>query len=373
MLYLADFAVAALAGFGADALFSERVTEWRRLHVALKWIAIGSTVVLVADGLFSRIDMSPFLTLSLVLLLASSGLIWRAVNGDRGRWIQCLFAGLILFDLYAFNWDAMNVMELQVKNQDQLDRLLSLRGAADFLKRQPGPFRVQLLADPISNIGDAFGIEATWGAAATVVQDYWHYRDLNVWNARYTIRPASAADAGAVYADRQWKVYRNDSDNPRAWIVHKVIAEGSEEKQEIAIRSPSMDLRSVGVVSKPLGVVVNSPADPGDHVDLKEYHASAPVVGVYSRNPALLVLSEVDTPGWRATVNSVPAEIVRVDGVLRGVAVPAGYSRVEMRYRPMPVYAGAVVTLATFIGLCCGWLLNRNRNRVRHDRVHPNS
>jgi hypothetical protein len=208
-----------------------------------------------------------------------------------------------------------------------------------------------LLADPISNIGDAYGIEATWGAAATVLQDYWRYRDLNIWNARYLIKPAAAADPNPVYHDPQWKVYEDAGASPRAWIVHKTIVEPAADKQELAIRTS--DLRQTAVLSR----AVNASGTPdADRVDLKNYRASAPVVSVYSASPALMVLSEVDVPGWVATVNSEEAEIVRVDGVLRGIPIPAGNSRVELRYRPVPVYLGAVLTMLTFLLVLAGRL-----------------
>jgi hypothetical protein len=141
-------------------------------------------------------------------------------------------------------------------------------------------------------------------------------------------------------------------------VVHKAIVESAEDKQELAIRTA--DLRSVAVLSRPVQV---SGTPEGDQVDLRNYKSSAPSVGVYSNGPALLVLSEVDVPGWVATVNSAKAEIVRVDGVLRGIAIPAGRSRVELYYRPMPVYFGAVLTVLTFLGVGLGKLRQLSRNR----------
>jgi len=42
----------------------------------------------------------------------------------------------------------------------------------------------------------------------------------------------------------------------------------------------------------------------------------------------LMVISEMYYPGWRATVNGKPTVILRVDGGLRGIAVPQGQSRI---------------------------------------------
>jgi uncharacterized membrane protein YfhO len=71
-------------------------------------------------------------------------------------------------------------------------------------------------------------------------------------------------------------------------------------------------------------------------------------------------------PGWIAEVNGVPAKIHKVDGALRGVVVPAGMSRVVLRYAPRSVALGGTLTLLTFIGtlllVSVNWAKNR-RNR----------
>src|SRR5205823_6033551 len=72
----------------------------------------------------------------------------------------------------------------------------------------------------------------------------------------------------------------------------------------------------------------------------------------------LLVLSEVNYPGWRATVSSglrendaqvQDAQIYQVDGLLRGVEIPAGESRVELSYAPRSVLIGALISLLSVL------------------------
>ncbi len=73
--------------------------------------------------------------------------------------------------------------------------------------------------------------------------------------------------------------------------------------------------------------------------------------------PGLLVVSEVYDPGWRATVDGQPAEIVPADGVLRGVYLGAGEHEVEMVYRPLAVMAGMLASAITLVHLAAGWRL----------------
>jgi hypothetical protein len=59
---------------------------------------------------------------------------------------------------------------------------------------------------------------------------------------------------------------------------------------------------------------------------------------------ALLVLADLDYPGWRATIDGRPAAILAADGVLRGVLVPPGPHCLEYHYRPASWGWGIAVT-----------------------------
>lgn len=67
-------------------------------------------------------------------------------------------------------------------------------------------------------------------------------------------------------------------------------------------------------------------------------------VKVDSPRPAILVLADTAAPGWRAQVNGTSTPLLKVNGLFRGVVVPSGASTVTFVYRPVPFYAGAVVT-----------------------------
>jgi hypothetical protein len=54
-------------------------------------------------------------------------------------------------------------------------------------------------------------------------------------------------------------------------------------------------------------------------------------------------------PGWRATVDGLPAEIRRANLLFRAVEVPHGRHVIEMSYLPMSVYAGAALSLCGFL------------------------
>ena len=71
-------------------------------------------------------------------------------------------------------------------------------------------------------------------------------------------------------------------------------------------------------------------------------------------------------PGWKATVDGRDAEVHRVDYLIRGVVVPPGRHRVELRYQPASWRAGWILSLVTALGLTAAVLvpLRRRRGRV---------
>ena len=71
--------------------------------------------------------------------------------------------------------------------------------------------------------------------------------------------------------------------------------------------------------------------------------------------PGTLVVAEQYWPGWRARVKEEPdgefrpVPIRRIAAALRAIDLPEGAWRVEMRYRPASVRAGAAVTAAALV------------------------
>ena len=153
-------------------------------------------------------------------------------------------------------------------------------------------------------------------------------------------------------------VLRNARACPRAWLV----AEASASDGETALRR----IRGEGEPFDPLrtALVEDAPAEMPKLEGAGVADAGAARVVAYEPNriaveteaagARLLVLSEIFYPGWEATVDGRAERILPTDYLLRGVFVPAGHHRVEMRYRAAAARAGAAVsalTLALLAGL----------------------
>src|SRR5205823_4743042 len=84
----------------------------------------------------------------------------------------------------------------------------------------------------------------------------------------------------------------------------------------------AFDPRRAAVVTSPVGGVAPG-ARPGRAALVRE-RPERVRYRVDARRPALLVMPDVDYPGWHASVDGHDAQLRRVDYLLRGVAVPAG-------------------------------------------------
>src|SRR5262249_22908185 len=78
-------------------------------------------------------------------------------------------------------------------------------------------------------------------------------------------------------------------------------------------------------------------------------------------SPGLVVLADVDYPGWDLAIDGIPAPIYRVNGVMRGAAVPAGRHRLIYTYAPRSFQIGRLVSIAGLAALlvlslaCARW------------------
>ncbi|MBE9471546.1 MAG: YfhO family protein [Chloroflexi bacterium] len=77
--------------------------------------------------------------------------------------------------------------------------------------------------------------------------------------------------------------------------------------------------------------------------------------------PGYLVLTDTWYPGWQATVDGKPAEVLQANYAFRAVYLAAGEHTVEMVYHPTSVLVGEAVSLTTLTLLVVGLPLTRRK------------
>jgi hypothetical protein len=159
-----------------------------------------------------------------------------------------------------------------------------------------------------------------------------------------------------IYAGGDASVLNLIGSTPRAWVVHEadVAASASDALRRFAatnfdyrnrmVVEPDMGLASPGGISRrgtgPSTVAARGALTP-----------NGTAFTVRAGSPGWLVMADMYAPGWRVTVNGRDAKLIRADYTLRAVAVPAGRSRVALKYRPPGFLVGLIISGTTVISL----------------------
>ncbi|HLL72111.1 MAG TPA: YfhO family protein, partial [Pyrinomonadaceae bacterium] len=160
-----------------------------------------------------------------------------------------------------------------------------------------------------------------------------------------------------IYQKEGALVMRNRRAQPRAWLVGEAEAVDGEEALR-RIRGESeheFDPRRTAlleVAPHELPALTGGELSAESRARVVEYQANRLVIETSAPTASVLVVSEMIYPGWEATLDGEWARIHATNYLLRGVVVPAGAHRIEMRYRAPAARAGAVISACALLLLC---------------------
>lgn len=143
------------------------------------------------------------------------------------------------------------------------------------------------------------------------------------------------------------RLYRNRSPLPRFYLVHRIVLANGPADAARLIEAPGFAPSLQAVVEGIDAGWRASGSAAGGEVKVLRYSNNAVDLLVTAPGPLYLVSSETYFPGWRATVNGSPAALYPTNLAFRGLPVPAGTSRVAMRYTPEHIATDAAVSLVS--------------------------
>jgi hypothetical protein len=171
------------------------------------------------------------------------------------------------------------------------------------------------------------------------------------------------------------RIFVNARAAPRALAGPPVRIVANEDEARAVIADPSFDPRREVVVERgPEGTGAMGAAALATASSSRTPEAAPGSASVSDRTPAdvrirarlrqpgLVVLNDSWAPGWSVRVDDRDAEPVRVNDVMRGVAVGAGVHEVEWRYRVPGLRAGTALSLLALIGAAALVLLRRREH-----------
>jgi hypothetical protein len=167
--------------------------------------------------------------------------------------------------------------------------------------------------------------------------------------------PIATARWEPVYNADGLLIMRNRYAMPRAWLVAKVESvDGEQALRRIRGGGADFDPRRTALLEDAPDELPQLPGGElaqGSTARVVAYEPSRIVVETDAPTPTLLMLSENFYPGWEATVDGRKERIHLADFLLRGVAVPAGRHRIEMRYLAPQARNGALLSAFTLLVL----------------------
>ncbi|MBX7075108.1 MAG: YfhO family protein [Pirellulales bacterium] len=161
----------------------------------------------------------------------------------------------------------------------------------------------------------------------------------------------SDAIGGLVPVDANW--YAVPHTMPRARFVTGALASEAPRRdlEHIALETTALVDKPVNLAGGQPGSVSDVYGTPGE-IELM----------VDCRGTQLLALTESHHPGWRASIDGVSVEALRVNGDYLGCVVPAGRHAVRLAFRPASVMWGAATSaLGMAITLSVGLMAWRRR------------
>src|SRR5205807_7118703 len=114
-------------------------------------------------------------------------------------------------------------------------------------------------------------------------------------------------------------------------------------------RDPSVDLRRTAVLAASPTPALSVCPPEADQAEMPSHHPNYVRITARLGCRGMVILTDNYFPGWHATVDGRAAEIIQVDGAVRGVAVDGGAHVIEMRYRPVSVMLGGLMTLSAAV------------------------
>jgi hypothetical protein len=153
------------------------------------------------------------------------------------------------------------------------------------------------------------------------------------------------------------RLFFHSNPGERAYLVHawKQVPDWTFALQQM-VKNHS-DPTTVALLEAPAEGPSPTAGDTSrDEAVIDAFHRNSIELHVRSFAPALLVVAEAWYPGWQATVNGVPAEVLPANVWMRAVRVPAGESRVELHYVEPSLARGAAISLGALLVLVViGW------------------
>lgn len=154
---------------------------------------------------------------------------------------------------------------------------------------------------------------------------------------------------------------------PRAWLVGGAIITDEISIDRI-MRQNGFDYSRIAIFENKLSR--NYPENPDStkpgNVKCLKYESNRSKYIVEASTDAIMVLSEIWYPAWKAYINGKPVEIHRANYCFRAIEIPRGRHEVEFIYQSSTFSLGMWISILTTIVSLAGIFIFKKRNISEH-------
>ena len=364
LAFVVSFALAMLAGYGITELLN--AVDLNRARKLFLILPVGAAVMLAlmlaffVAGVQSPEGRLAFLGdragLMLLLFALTSLLLGLYLKKFISvKWFASLALVLILFDLWSVG---------ETANKGRVEERFADIPFAEILQNDANIFRVAADEQVLpGHFGIATRLEEIGGISPLRLARYDALLKLPremvlpLLNVKYVVTRENVANAELLEIAGDLKLFALRDSLPRAWLVGNVVTEADAQRS-------ALDFKQSAIVATNNFGTLDARASDGQAAIVAR-GAEKMSLDVNTPADGLLVISENFYPGWRATIDNEPVEILRADYTLRAIPVRAGQHRIEMWYEPMSFKIGAVISGMTVV-LCVGMLIFGGVRAIRN-------
>ncbi|MBV8252244.1 MAG: YfhO family protein [Chitinophaga sp.] len=302
---------------------------------------------------------------SLLFIAIGAGALWAFLKNKINMTVLAVITiGAITIDLWQQDKKYLNTDSF-VDDSTFMAELQPT--AADLeIKKDPDPYyRVWNLTAPLDNAAPSYFHKNIGGyspAKLWIYQDmldhllvpaYQHIasgkpqpqdmRILDMLNTKYLIFPGQN---GQLVAQRNPEAYGN------AWFVKGIVyaPDANTEMKTLGF----LNVKDSAVVDKrfepKLGGSFQPVADTTASIKLTKYGLNNLEYASNNSQEGFAVFSDIWYPaGWKAFIDGKETDIIRTNYALRGLKIPAGQHKVEMKFQPQTFYKTATISYISSI------------------------
>lgn len=356
-MFLGGIALAVLAAYAFDHLLAGVLAADRRRAMRVLVILLGGTAMLaVGVGFITGETPLNFIWGSVMVGFVMFG-VRRVMESSRPAPV---WTGFFLVGIGLLDWGGVAARSL-VPHPVQ-DIYSEKTDVAEFLTAHPGLFRVYSPSYSLPQYTAArFGLELADGVDPMQLQSYVTFMEdaTGVPQMGYSVTmPPFADDIAASNAGYQPDTMLLASLNVQYVVsAFDLQADGLvllEKFGETRVYENTLALSRAWVQGR-------SSSDPLNAMKSENVHWTPNRVEVKAEGPGLLVLSEIAYPGWRVELDGQPADLILVDGLLRGVNLPPGTHPVVFSFHPTSFYVGLGLFGIAILGIVIRYFTKRKK------------